>query len=71
MNHLEFASLESAAAAPCDWERWASAVEKLLGHSLDGDQAEDGYSMDSALDAWRGGESTDAHAASIISNRPH
>ena len=71
MNHLEFASLESAADAPGAWEHWASAVEKCLGHSLDGDQAQDGYSMDAALDAWRGGESSSAHAASIIAKRTH
>ena len=35
-----------------------------------GDQAEDGYSLGNALDAWRRGESASTHAAGIIAARP-
>jgi hypothetical protein len=31
-----------------DWLEWASAVERHLGHSLDGDLQENGYSLDRA-----------------------
>lgn len=68
MNHLEFAAMESAALVPGSWERWAREVEKKLGHSLDGDQAADGYSMDPAFDAWRAGASPDAHVAFTLPN---
>jgi len=32
------------------WDRWTNNVETMLGHSLDGDQEEDGYSIDRAHD---------------------
>lgn len=34
------------------WLRWVKQVERLLGHSLDGDQEVDGYSLDFAHDAF-------------------
>ena len=55
MNHLEFAAAEAAALLPTPWEQWVDRVEVVLGHSLDGDQAVDGYSMDDAHDAWESG----------------
>jgi hypothetical protein len=35
------------------WLQWCAIVERLLGHSLDGDQETDGYSIDFAYDAFR------------------
>lgn len=49
MNHLEFAAMESAALEPTPWDKWSERVEKLLGHDLDGNQDENGYSVDGAL----------------------
>ena len=31
------------------WEKWTKQVERLMGHSLDGNQDTDGYSLDYAL----------------------
>jgi hypothetical protein len=65
MNHLEFAAAESAALSTSPWERWAARVEGILGHSLDGNQDEDGYSMDEAYEVWESGESPQAFAYCI------
>lgn len=35
-----------------DWQRWIKQAQKLAGHTLDGDQEEDGYSLDGANDAF-------------------
>lgn len=37
------------------WERWATALESLLGHDLDGSLNEDGYSLDTAYGMWDAG----------------
>lgn len=37
------------------WDRWIDRAERLFGRSLDGDQVDDGYSMDGAFDAFRDG----------------
>jgi hypothetical protein len=65
MNHLEFAAAESAALAPTEWEHWIDAAERLAGHHLDGDQAEDGYSYDWAHMAYKGGFSPAIYVSSI------
>ncbi len=57
MNHLEFAAQESEACEPTEFERWALVAERLAGHSLDGNQYEDGYSLDGAVKAWKAGQS--------------
>ena len=38
-----------------DWLRWINVAEKIAGHSLDGDQDTDGYSLDGAYDAFEAG----------------
>lgn len=50
------------------FEKWARRVEKILGHDLDGCQWDNGYSLDSASDAFDDGISPKAHAASILSS---
>lgn len=55
MNHQEVYAIESAALEPTAWERWATRAERIAGHSLDGDGATDGYSLDEAYDAWQEG----------------
>ena len=52
MDHLEFARLESQCLEPTPWEKWINELERLVGHSLDGDQAEDGYSLDRCFDLY-------------------
>lgn len=53
MNHMEFAALESRSLSDSnDWEAWCAKVERLLGRSLDGNQAVDGFSLDFAFDAY-------------------
>jgi hypothetical protein len=38
------------------WLRFVRKAEKLLGHSLDGNQKTDGYSLDVAHDAFANGD---------------
>jgi hypothetical protein len=64
-NHLDFAASESAACEPTAFERWARRAESLLGHSLDGDQQKDGYSLDGAMEAWGLGQSVADFVASL------
>lgn len=37
------------------WLKWATDVEAVLEHGLDGDQQEDGYSIDTAFDFYEDG----------------
>lgn len=34
------------------WDNWVREAERLLGHDLDGDEAINGYSLDSAYNAF-------------------
>lgn len=63
MNHLEFAASESAALRPSRYEVWCAAVEAAFGHCLDGDEDENGYSMDLSYDAWKAGKGVDLYVA--------
>ncbi len=65
MNHLEFATHESIQLAPTPAERFFGDVEAILGHSLDGDEERDGYSIDGALEAYRRGLSPEEYVAII------
>lgn len=51
-DHLAIYGAESAALEPTDWEGWIAEVEQILGHSADGDQLEDGYSLDAFYGLW-------------------
>ena len=65
-SHLEFVASESfVSQGERRWLRWVARVERLIGHSLDGDQATDGYCLDYAYDAWADGASPEQHAAEI------
>lgn len=49
MNHLEAYQYEvHVPIQERDWLNWAARVENSLGHSLDGDLSENGFSMDRA-----------------------
>lgn len=47
------------------WFKWIDQCEKKCGHSLDGDQSKDGYSIDFAYDAFLDGCSVEAYCASL------
>lgn len=66
MNHLEFAAIESF-ESPSDrsWDAFVQKVELLLGSNLDGNQAEDGYSIDFAYDHWREGYSAAEYVTQV------
>lgn len=55
-NHLETGLRDSEEATRRDpWVTWAEKVEKILGHSLDGTDWIEGYSLDSARDDYQNG----------------
>lgn len=54
-DHLDLWSAETAALEPTDWEHWIGVLENIVGHDLDGDQAEDGYSYDGFHEMWKEG----------------
>ena len=56
MNHIELGITEGREAVESTpWLRWVDEVETLIGHSLDGDQKDDGYSLDYAYDQFASG----------------
>ncbi len=68
MNHLEVWQAETHQSfSEARWLKWASEVERLADIDLDGNQEEDGYSIDFAYDRFLTGESADSYAESIIS----
>lgn len=69
MNHLETWAFESAACEPSDWERWIAKVEKIIGHSADGDEDADGYSLDGFYLLWQQGLDPAAAAKSTAADQ--
>ena len=55
-SHLELGLIESAAAEPVPFERWAARLEKILGFDLDGNRETDGYSVDCCYDMFKQGK---------------
>ncbi|ELR10218.1 hypothetical protein GMDG_08729 [Pseudogymnoascus destructans 20631-21] len=51
------------------WLRWTKQVEKLLGHSLDGNQQRDGYSLDYAHDAFADGVSVTDYVQEVCADK--
>lgn len=52
------------------WLRWCGEVERLSGlDSLDGDEAVDGYSLDSAYQWYVDGETPAAYVATLPTGR--
>lgn len=47
------------------WDRFYAKAERLLGHHLDGDEKENGYSIDGAYAAFEAGETADAYVAEV------
>lgn len=60
-NHLEDAHLEielrdsNEATRRDSWQIWIDKVEKIIGHSLDGTDWIEGYSLDSCRDDYQNG----------------
>jgi hypothetical protein len=48
------------------WLAWVKEVEALLGHSLDGDQTKDGYSLDFANDEFENGTAPKDYAVQVL-----
>ncbi len=68
--HLALAFSESY-VSPTEraWLAWSRKVERALGHSLDGDQDADGYSIDMAYEAFMTGVSVKDYLAEIKAER--
>lgn len=58
---METASLNSGSS----WLRWIAKAERIIGHSLDGDEGGDGYSLDSAHDAFSSGSTPEQYVARV------
>ena len=54
-DHFVIFEAETSALSDSIWESWISEVEKLLGQSPDGDQAEDGFSLDAFHELFKSG----------------
>lgn len=68
MNHLQFAVSESfVSSTERRWLAWVDKVEDMIGHSLDGDQHKDAYSLDCAHEAFLEGASAVEYALAIRS----
>src|SRR4051812_26818184 len=48
-----------------EWLRWVRRAEKLLGHSIDGNQATDGYSLDYAHDYFANMDTVEVYVADV------
>jgi hypothetical protein len=61
-----FAAGESyVSASERAWLAWVKIVEKILGHSIDGDQERDGFSLDYAYDAFAADATPAEYAAEV------
>lgn len=47
------------------WLAWCKAVERLLGHDLDGDDESEGYSLDEAYACWEAGDSPQTYVDEV------
>lgn len=65
MDFQEFREYERVAMKSNLFDRWLDEVEKKLGHDLDGDEGEDGYSLDGAAAAFRGGKSAAEYVSDV------
>ncbi len=74
-HHMELLRSETAVpSSEASWFGWLHEAEALFGHHLDGDESDtgaDGYSLDSAYDAWGAGVTVAAYHAGDRSASPH
>lgn len=64
--HAQTWEHESSMCEPDEWELWVDKVEAVVGHSLDGNLVEDGYSIDNAYEAWEAGQTPGEYSATIV-----
>lgn len=64
-SYDQFRREEEAGLVKTLWEQWAEKVERLLGHSLDGDQKTDGYSIDFAYKEWQAHRTPEQYVAGL------
>ena len=70
MNYLDYAIAHTVSTDPNHWYCWSQAVEKDLGHSLDGDLEKDGYSKSDAFETWRNGHSVFSYTSRVQIVKP-
>ena len=65
--HLALAASESY-VSPSEraWLAWVATAEKRLGHSLDGHQDRDGFSLDRAHDYFADGFTVDEYVLDVV-----
>lgn len=68
-DHATIWANESAGCRPTAWEKWIAEVESLLGHSADGDQGADGYSLDGFYEQWKSSLTPQAAVAALQRRR--
>lgn len=68
-THIETWNTELAASADTEWDRWIERLERTIGHSADGDQDADGYSIDWCFDMFNCGRTVTEIAAHIADVR--
>lgn len=70
MNHQEVWEQETATSQKEQlWLIYAKKIENALGHSLDGDEWADGYSLDGAYDHFLRGTKASEYLAEIRENK--
>lgn len=66
MNHLETYQYELYVPdSEREWLSWAADVENRLGHSLDGNESENGFSLGYAYDWFRCGQTAQEYVKSV------
>jgi hypothetical protein len=55
-------------ASEARWLDWVATAKKIVGHDLDGDGDEDGYSLDEAYEAYERGDSASDYAAHVAAH---
>lgn len=66
MNHLETYQYElHVPTSEREWLQWAANAESLLGHSLDGNNAENGFSLGYAYDWFMAGRTAEDYVKGV------
>lgn len=62
-------AFEGGASGDREWYLWLREAERLIGHSLDGNDPDfehgDGYSMDEAYNEWEAGKAPQAYVSDV------
>lgn len=63
------AAMASESLVPLAWDKWIDALEIEVGHSMDGDEDRDGFSLDYAHEAFNAGYLVSDYAVKVITHR--